>query len=214
MNKDLIISKYKELVEKLEDLLIKSNELTTFYGKIIDANATFLHVHGIKASKEEIETGKRLRKEFEILKSEYKSLLQSLQEQEEKKEPDKDKKEMRDFILSEYEKGNIVFATVDGLCTVPIDEFLKQPEEGILYDLNRSEMVVLAFIDDPKWVNDYAMCKIVRKLLAKVEQLESLNQSGLRGELIRFCDMHFSGILYSRNKMIEAVDEYLKAKER
>jgi hypothetical protein len=71
--------KEKLIIEKLEELLLKSNEITTFYGKIIDQNATFLHVHGIKASKEDIEFSQKLRYEFDTLKGEYRKLLQALE---------------------------------------------------------------------------------------------------------------------------------------
>lgn len=60
----------KEYIDKLKMMLLKLNEITTFYGKVIDSNATFLHAHGIKASDEEVKTGHRLRDEFEQLKSE------------------------------------------------------------------------------------------------------------------------------------------------
>lgn len=75
-NKDLII-------ESLETLLSKSSEITKFYSKVIDSNATFLHVHGIKASKEEIKTGQRFRDEFNALIDKHKLLLKESKEQPE-----------------------------------------------------------------------------------------------------------------------------------
>ena len=72
--------------------------------------------------------------------------------------------EIRDKILEEYKKGNIVFAGTEGLQVMPLIEFIKQPADGILYDLNRSETVVLTFISDPKWVNDYAVAQVIRAL--------------------------------------------------
>ena len=32
--------------------------------------------------------------------------------------------------------------------------------------------VVLTFIDDPKWVNDYAVCQVIRALKSKIDELE------------------------------------------
>ena len=69
--------------------------------------------------------------------------------------------EIKDKILEEYKKGNVVFAGIEGLLVMPIKDFIKQPTEGILYDLNRSEAVVLTFLPDPKWVNDYAVAKVI-----------------------------------------------------
>ncbi len=58
--------------------------------------------------------------------------------------------EIKDIILKEYKKGNIVISGVDGLQVMPIKEFIKQPTSGMLYDLNRCEAVVLTFLPDPK----------------------------------------------------------------
>lgn len=81
--------------------------------------------------------------------------------------------EMKDFILSEYKKGNIVIASEEGLLGMPLVDFVKQPAEFMLYDLNRCEAVVLTFINDPKWVNDYACAKVIKELK---RQLDVLNQ--------------------------------------
>lgn len=75
-------------------------------------------------------------------------------------------------VLGEYEKGNIVVDGMDGVHGTNLKEFIKQPVEGILYDLNRHEMVVLTFIEDPKWVNDYAVTKVIRALKARIKELE------------------------------------------
>ena len=87
-------------------------------------------------------------------------------------------KEIKELVLNEYKNGNIVVAGIEGLQTMPIKEFIKQDAEFMLYDLNRSEAVVLTFINDPKWVNDYAVCKVIRELKqqlsAERERLEGL----------------------------------------
>lgn len=70
--------KVEQYIEKLKELLAKSNEVSTFYGKIIDSNATFLYIHGIRASDEEIMTGRKLRDEFNQLKSEAMFLEQEV----------------------------------------------------------------------------------------------------------------------------------------
>ena len=82
-------------------------------------------------------------------------------------------KNIADTVRAEYSKGNIVFWDCDdNLLTANLQDFMKQPVDGILYDLNRSEEVILTFIDNPRWVNDYAMCKIVRELYRRIEELE------------------------------------------
>lgn len=81
--------------------------------------------------------------------------------------------EIKNKILEEYKKGNIVVAGIEGLQGMPIVEFIKQPVEGMLYDLNRNEAVVLTFLDDPKWVNDYAVCKVIRAMKNRIDELEN-----------------------------------------
>jgi hypothetical protein len=44
-----------------------------------------------------------------------------------------------------------------------------------IYDLNRDEATVLILIDDPKWINDYAVCKVIRTLKKRIDELEKLN---------------------------------------
>lgn len=83
--------------------------------------------------------------------------------------------EIKTKILEEYEKGNIVVAGIEGLQGMPLKEFIKQPAEGMLYDLNRIEPVVLTFLPDPKWINDYAVAQVIRALKSKIDELESKN---------------------------------------
>lgn len=84
--------------------------------------------------------------------------------------------EIKSKILEEYKKGNIVVAGIEGLQSMPISEFIKQPVDSMLYDLNRNESVVLTFIADPKWINDYAVAKVIRTLKSRIEELESISK--------------------------------------
>jgi len=79
------------------------------------------------------------------------------------------KEKFRDMVLSEVKKGNVVFMGIEGPMVAPIEEFLNQPAVGILYDLNRLPEVILTHIDDPKWVNDYAVSIVITRLKAKIE---------------------------------------------
>ncbi len=84
-----------------------------------------------------------------------------------------DRELIKKTILDEYKNGNIVVSTHDGIKGMPLKEFVKQPVEGILYDLNRNEMVILTFIEDPKWVNDYAAAQVIRELKSQLDVLTS-----------------------------------------
>ena len=79
---------------------------------------------------------------------------------------DKDnlKEELRYLILQKEKEGKVCFMTVDGLASIDTEEFIKQPTEGLLYDLNRDKVTILSFMDEPKWVNDYAVAMVISKL--------------------------------------------------
>ncbi len=79
----------------------------------------------------------------------------------------------RDKVVAEYKKGNVVILTHEGVTTLKIQDLINQPADGILYDLNRNEEVILTFIEDIKWVNDYATAKVIRYLKKQIEEYES-----------------------------------------
>ncbi len=79
---------------------------------------------------------------------------------------------IKEMVLEQYQKGNVVIASFEGLGTTKLEDFIKQPADGILFDLNRIESVVLTFLPDPKWVNDYAVAKVIRALKDRITELE------------------------------------------
>ena len=83
-----------------------------------------------------------------------------------------DMEEIKDLILAEYEKGNVVVSTFDGLKVCELHDLLDQPAEGLLYDLNRDTGTILTCLNDPKWVNDFALSRVVIALKEKIAQLE------------------------------------------
>lgn len=78
----------------------------------------------------------------------------------------------QELILREYSNGNLVFLDFEGLKTIPLKDFVTQSADSILYDLNRTELVVLRFVEDPKWVNDYAAAKVIRELKMQAEEAQ------------------------------------------
>ena len=79
---------------------------------------------------------------------------------------------IKELILEEAKNGFLVIAGFEGLQKAKLSEIVKQPVEGLLYDLNRDPVTILTFINDPKWVNDYASMQVIRLLHNKVEELE------------------------------------------
>ncbi len=80
--------------------------------------------------------------------------------------------ELKELVLEKRKEGKLVYATHEGFISANIKEFIQQPVEGILYDLNRLEEVTLTFIDNPKWVNDFAVALTIRELKAYIAKLE------------------------------------------
>ena len=79
---------------------------------------------------------------------------------------------IKKLVLEEEEKGNIVYNTPFGLYSAELNTFLSQSAKSMLYDLNRDFGTILTQIDDVKWVNDYAMSKVVIELKKRLAEAE------------------------------------------
>ena len=79
---------------------------------------------------------------------------------------------IRDKVLAEWDKGNLVYADIEGLKSIKLEEFVKHPLEGILYDISRNTAIILTFLDDPKWVNDFALTKLLEYYYNKCKEYE------------------------------------------
>lgn len=79
---------------------------------------------------------------------------------------------IRGKVLAEWDKGNLVYADIEGLKSIKFDDFIKQPLGGMLYDINRCLPVIMTYIEDPKWVNDFALVKLLEYYYNKCDELE------------------------------------------
>ena len=79
---------------------------------------------------------------------------------------------IRDKVLAEWDKCNLVYADIEGLKSIKLEEFVKQPLEGMLYDINRDEATITTFLEDPKWVNDFALTKLLEYYYNKCKEYE------------------------------------------
>ena len=82
------------------------------------------------------------------------------------------RKSVCDWVLAEWNKGNLVYADIEGLKSIKLEEFIKQPLDGMLYDINRDTATILTFVDDPKWVNDFALTKVLEYYYNKCKEYE------------------------------------------
>lgn len=72
----------------------------------------------------------------------------------------------------------VMLYNIDGLCRARIEDLVQQPIEGLLYDLNSLEEVILATNrNNLAWVNHYAMIKVFRWLFKKYEESFNTNNS-------------------------------------
>ena len=76
------------------------------------------------------------------------------------------------FIHDKAENGEIVVMTLEGLGSMNMDNFFCQPVDGMLYDLNRDEVTISTFLDDVKWVNDYAATLVIRRLCKMLAEVD------------------------------------------
>ena len=83
-----------------------------------------------------------------------------------------DKEELTKLLLDEWKKGNIVYRTIEGLYKQELSEFVKQPVEGQLYDINRDTATCLAFLDEPMGVNNFASMVLIKYYYDKCKELE------------------------------------------
>ena len=70
-------------------------------------------------------------------------------------------------LIYEKEKQNqVIFEAFDSLMSADIDEFISQPIEGLLYDLNRDKATCATWIQNDKtgWVNNYAVALVITRL--------------------------------------------------
>lgn len=86
----------------------------------------------------------------------------------------KEKENLKGLILDAYKEGYVVFATIEGLRKQRFEDFIKQPLEGMLYDINRNTSTILSFLDDPKWVNDFALTKLLEYYYNKCKEQEKM----------------------------------------
>ena len=82
------------------------------------------------------------------------------------------RKSVCDWVLAEWDKGNLVYADIEGLKSIKFKDFVKQPLEGMLYDINRDTATILTFIEEPKWVNDFALTKLLEYYYNKCKEYE------------------------------------------
>jgi predicted RNase H-like nuclease (RuvC/YqgF family) len=81
--------------------------------------------------------------------------------------------ELLDKVLSLQADNKIAFMTIDGLQGGPIEDFVKQPIEGQLYDVNRDRATLYSMANENKnkrWINDLALVYMYEYANATIEE--------------------------------------------
>lgn len=94
-----------------------------------------------------------------------------------------DKEKLKDLVLDARNDGYIVFEDIEGVQRCKLENFVKQPLEGQLYDINRDWATLLTFLGEQTWLNNAAcvvlleyyhnMCKELKEKLKVYEQQEA-----------------------------------------
>lgn len=81
--------------------------------------------------------------------------------------------ELKNLILSKKKEGKIVFHSLEGLMEAKMENIIRQPANGLLWDLNRDMATLLsrASEDNPCWVNDLALANITEYLINRVNEM-------------------------------------------
>lgn len=84
-----------------------------------------------------------------------------------------DDEKLRETVLNYRKEGKVCMWVLPGQMQIaPTDEFVRQPAEGILYDLNRLEECALSD-GGIRWVNDFAVALTIRKLVEQRDAAEA-----------------------------------------
>ena len=82
-----------------------------------------------------------------------------------------------DEILEGYKNGQLTYIDREGEHKIDAKEFVKTGSDNVLQKLNRTEHVLLkvanAAPEKLKWVNDYAMMKVINELYERVDDLNA-----------------------------------------
>lgn len=100
--------------------------------------------------------------------------------------------DIKEIVIKEYEKGNIVIDSCGELMSVRLTDFIDALADEILYDLNRDEATILTFIDNPKWINDFATARVIRALKDRIDELENqLKNKQKMNEILKQLKQYF-----------------------
>ena len=79
------------------------------------------------------------------------------------------KRKTLEYIQEREAEGKVSFMTIEGLTSCKLEDFIKQPAEGMLYDLNRDKITVLTASPEARWINDYAVAVVIQYVMSLLD---------------------------------------------
>lgn len=124
-----------------------------------------------------------------------------------------ERKKWSKIVLENREEGRVVcILTPDEWGAISVSEIIKQPVDGLLWDLNRDEATALSFMDKEgmtHWVNNFAVAMVIRELHSQLEasqqKVERLREIAINVLITR--------IGFTEQQAERKVDEQLAALE-
>ena len=87
-----------------------------------------------------------------------------------------DNQELLKKIIQEEKNTNVCIMTAEGMKKIPINNFINQSAESILYDLNRDKSTTITIAKTAKgkrWINDYATAVVIENLKKEYDKLSN-----------------------------------------
>ena len=87
-----------------------------------------------------------------------------------------DNQELLKKIIQEEKSTNVCIMTAEGMKKTPINNFINQSAESILYDLNRDKVTTITIAKTAKgkrWINDYATAVVIENLKKEYDKLSN-----------------------------------------
>ena len=79
-----------------------------------------------------------------------------------------------EMVENVVKQGGIFFMTCDGIRSMKMEDFISQPADGILYDLNRDKATTVILAKDGtlgmRWVNDLAVAYVIKALKCELNK--------------------------------------------
>ena len=81
-------------------------------------------------------------------------------------------KELKDLLYEKGKEGKVIIGGMERrMMVIDLDEFISQPIEGILYDLNKLPEVIMSIPKNPNIIDDYATYLVIKRLKETITNL-------------------------------------------